>query len=235
MRCGKGHEHESVQAVRDCYGVQTSQAATAAVSKPAAPRHRTNRYAQECCMCRLMVAENAGILFRSPGVGSQRLGQGDWLVRHPSQEDCQEAALLGEIKDMQPQRSQQPRQAANFKAIPQGYYATRKEHGINFWFVRVPDDGGKWDGYRFVRRIVGGGSSPIAIHQPEQLAALHAILEAGVDAAGNLFADEMEQCKWCRKPLTRKASRELRCGSTCAGNRGLGEEWARLDALYDHQ
>lgn len=222
MKCGKGHEHASIAQVKACYGVQGIQ-----------PRTRTNKYAGKCIECGCIVPPETGILFRSPGIGSQRLGQGEWLVRHQPG-DCEEAKLLQDIKTMQP-RQVTAGSKANFKVIPQGYYATAKEHGIDFWFVRVPDDGGKWDGYRFVRRIVGGGGSPVSIRNPEQLAALHAILQAGVEAAGNLFADEMEQCKWCRKPLTLKASRELRQGSTCAGHRGLGEEWARLDALYDHQ
>lgn len=222
MKCGRGHDHATVAEVKACYGMQAS-------SKP---KIRTNRYAGDCIRCGCTVAPEAGILSRSPGVGSQRLGQGDWIVQHVNNDDCAEAKLLQDIKVMQPRRTERIR---NFKEIPQGYYATRKEHGINFWFVRVPDDGGKWDGYRFVRRIIGGGGSPQQIHTSEQLAALHAILDAGVEAAGNLFADEMEQCKHCRKPLTRKASREMRKGSTCADNRGQGEEWARLDALYEHQ
>lgn len=224
MRCGKGHEHATVEQVKACYGVQGN----------VQPKVRTNKYAGTCIRCSGTVAPNTGILSRSPGVGSQRLGQGDWIVQHVNNDDCEEARLLQGIKDMQPKQADKPRQSANFKSIPQGYYATRKEHGIDFWFVRVPETG-KWDGYRFVRRIVGGSGSPISIHGSESVAALHAILEAGVEAAGNLFADELEECKHCRKPLTRKASREMRKGSTCADNRGQGDEWKRLDALYDHQ
>ena len=151
MRCGKGHDHATTAEVRACYGVQTT-------SKPSV---RTNRYAGTCILCGCAVQPETGILFRSPGVGSQRHGQGDWLVQHKPG-DCEEAKLLQDIKTMQPKQAEpwasadvRARDKVNFKAIPQGYYATRKEHGIDFWFVRVPEDG-KWQGYRFVRRIVGG-------------------------------------------------------------------------------
>lgn len=168
-------------------------------------------------MCRLTVAEKAGILFRSPGVGSQRLGQGEWLVRHPSEQDCQEAALLGEIKSMQPQRSQ-PAQRADFSKIAQGYYATASKTGNNdldFWFVRV-EETGRWRGYRFVRRYIGG-RGPQRIGKSEQMAALHAILEATPEAAGDKFADELGKCRDCGRDLTDDESRARKRGPVCAG------------------
>jgi hypothetical protein len=224
MRCGQGHDHATVDEVRACYNVPAGRSASSV---------RTNKYAGTCFRCNCQVLPQTGILSRSPGVGSQRLGQGDWIVQHqPGQ--CEEAKLLQDIKGMQPKQADKPRQTASFKSIPQGYYATHKAQGIDFWFVRVPENG-KWQDYRFVRRIVGGNGSPVSIHGSESVAALHAILEAGVEAAGNLFADEMGECKHCRKDLTRKASRELRCGKHCASKRGLGDEWVRLDNLYGHE
>jgi hypothetical protein len=206
MRCGKGHEHATVAEVRACYSVPASK-----------PSVRTNKYAGTCVGCGNTVQPEQGILFRSMGVGSQRLGEGQWLVRHQPG-DCEEARLLQDIKVMQPKQADKPRQTVNFKSIPQGYYATKSATGNNdldFWFVRVPDDG-KWAGYRFVRRIVGG-RGPQQIHKSEQMAALRAILEAGVEAAGNLYADELGNCKKCGRDLTDDESRARRMGPICAG------------------
>ena len=206
MKCGKGHEHATVAQVKACYGVQGIQ-----------PKVRANKYAGTCIRCGCTVAPEAGILSRSPGVGSQRLGQGDWIVQHVNNDDCDEAKLLADIKDMQPHKAQ-PAQPANFKAISQGYYATKSATGNNdldFWFVRVPEDG-RWQGFRFVKRILGGRGTQ-QIRKPEQMAALHAILAAGTEAAGNLYADELGNCKKCGRDLTDDESRARRMGPVCAG------------------
>jgi len=139
-------------------------------------------------------------------------------VRHPSQEDCQEAALLGEIKDMQPQRSQPAQPRADFSKIAQGYYATASKTGNNdldFWFVRV-EETGRWKGFRFVRRYIGG-RGPQRIGKGEQLAALHAILDATPEAAGDKFADELGKCRDCGRDLTDDESRARKRGPVCAG------------------
>ena len=209
MKCGRGHEHASIAEVRACYGV-------AGNSQPA--RHRTNKYAGTCIRCGCTVAPQAGILSRSPGVGSQRLGQGDWIVQHVNNNDCDEAKLLSDIKDMQPHRAQPATDKPDFKAVAQGYYATKSATGNNdldFWFVRVPEDG-RWQGYRFVKRILGGRGTQ-QIRQPEQMAALRAILAAGTEAAGNLYADELGNCKKCGRDLTDDENRARRMGPVCAG------------------
>jgi hypothetical protein len=130
--------------------------------------------------------------------------------------DCEEAKLLQGIKDMQPQRVKPAGDKADFKAIPQGYYATKSHTGNNdldFWFVRVPEDG-RWAGFRFVKRIVGGRGTQ-EIRSGEQVAALQAILEFGVDAAGMLFAQELGRCRKCGRDLTDETSRSLGIGPTC--------------------
>ena len=209
MRCGKGHDHATVDEVRACYSVPTA-------SKPSV---RTNKYAGDCIRCGCTVAPNAGILSRSPGVGSQRLGQGDWIVQHVNNDDCDEARLLSEIKDMQPHtvRRVVGQTSRDFKAVLPGYYATKSRTGSNdldFWFVRVPEDG-RWAGFRFVKRIVGGRGTQ-SIRGGEQVAALRAIMEAGVEAAGNLYADELGNCKKCGRDLTDEESRARRMGPVCA-------------------
>lgn len=207
IKCGKCQAtHESVAQVRACYGSQASQ-----------PKVRTNKYAGTCIECGCTVPPESGHLFRSPGVGSQRLGQGEWLVRHMPGE-CEEAKLLQGIKAMQPatvRRAVGP-SARDFKAIVQGYYATKSATGNNdldFWFVRVPEDG-KWQGMRFVSRVLGGRGTQ-RIRNGEQMAALRAILEAGTEAAGMLFAQELGRCRKCGRDLTDDTSRQLGIGPVC--------------------
>ena len=109
----------------------------------------------------------------------------------------------------------------NFSDIAQGYYATASKTGNNdldFWFVKVPEDG-KWKGYRFVKRVIGG-HSPERVHKSTQLAALHAIVEAGPALAGKRFADELGRCSNCGRHLTDELSRERGMGPDCYGRLG---------------
>lgn len=208
IKCGKCQAtHESVAQVRACYGSQASK-----------PGHRTNKYAGTCIRCGCTVAPEAGILSRSPGVGSQRLGQGDWIVQHVNNDDCDEAKLLSDIKDMQPKRTVRVvgPTARDFKAVAQGYYATKSTSGNNdldFWFVRIQKDG-RYAGFRSVSRVLGGRGTQ-RIRGGEQVAALRAILAAGTDAAGKLFASELGRCRKCGRDLTDDTSRELGIGPVC--------------------
>jgi len=218
MKCGRGHQHDTVAEVRECYGYAAETVAEGQRNgtRPSkASGYRTNKFAGDCFKCRVRVAPGQGYIFRSPGVGSQRLGQGEWLVSHLDGQcvTAEEAADLDDIKTMQP-RQAKPR--GNFKAIAQGYYATKSRTGSNdldFWFVRVPDTG-KWQGYRFVRRIIGG-HSPQPVRAGESVAALQAILEDGTDAAAHLFAQELGRCYRCGRDLTDETSRQLGIGPVC--------------------
>jgi hypothetical protein len=225
MKCGRGHQHDTVAEVRECYGYAAETVAEGQRNgtRPSkASGYRTNKFAGDCYRCRVRVAPGQGYIFRSPGVGSQRLGQGEWLVSHLDGQCVtpEEAADLDAIRTMQPRYAaeQAQRGKGNFKLIPQGYYATKSRTGTNdidFWFVRVPDTG-KWQGFRFVRRYLGG-QGPIQIRTAEQMAALHAILEDGVEAAGMLFAQELGKCRKCGRDLTDETSRELGIGPVCRG------------------
>ena len=211
MKCGRRHDHASIAEVRACYG-QPAQPARAANGQ------RTNKFAGDCFRCQVRVAPGQGYIFRSPGVGSQRLGEGEWLVSHLDGQCAtpDEIADLAAIKTMQPHVAQPCKPRADFSKIAQGYYATASATGNNdldFWFVRVPEDG-RWQGFRFVKRYIGG-QGPQDIRKPEQMAALHAILEAGPDAAGMLFAQELGRCRKCGRDLTDETSRELGIGPVC--------------------
>jgi isocitrate/isopropylmalate dehydrogenase len=104
----------------------------------------------------------------------------------------------------------------NLKAIVQGYYATKSATGNNdldFWFVRVQTEG-RYAGFRSVSRVLGGRGTQ-RIHNGEQMTALRAILAAGTEAAGMLFAQELGRCRKCGRDLTDDTSRQLGIGPVC--------------------
>lgn len=114
--------------------------------------------------------------------------------------------------------------------MPEGYYAVPSRTGNNdldFYRVDRPRKG-DWAGFVFVKRIIGG-HPPQRISKGEQMGALDRIQRAGWSQAAQKYSRETGQCYRCRIELTDDASRALGLGETCAGHRGLGEEWKRLD------
>ncbi len=118
---------------------------------------------------------------------------------------------------------------AKFKEIPAAYYATPSLTGNNdldFWKVEKPETG-KWDGYVFVKRVIGGhddaniprGSKKKVksqrIERVTQMAALQAIFDYGPDKAHELFGTELKYCRVCGIHLTDELSRELGIGPVC--------------------
>jgi len=104
---------------------------------------------------------------------------------------------------------------ADAKAVPAGYYATKSRTGNNdldFWLVQ--DGKGKWSGYKFVKRILGG-HAPQYMRKQEQWFALNRIAESGIEAGNKLFAAELGRCYKCGKDLTDETSRALGIGPTC--------------------
>lgn len=111
---------------------------------------------------------------------------------------------------------------ADLKGIPAGYYATPSGTGTNdldFWRVDVPKKG-KWEGFSFARRILGGGSGTemrtIDLDNIQQRRALAAIQQAGLDEAGLAFAMAIGRCRKCGLILTDDESRARGMGPTCA-------------------
>ena len=186
--CGKcGNRHESVAQVKRCYGSN---------GKAPANNVRSNRYAGKCAECGGNVAAEAGRIDK---------GTKGWEVRH----------LDGQCVQAQPkQDAQATAQRMDFSDVPGGYYATKNTRGTNdldFWFVKE----GTRPGFRFVKRVIGG-QGPQRISRTESIRALFAIREAGPQAAGELFADELGRCWKCGLPLTAEESRARRMGPICA-------------------
>lgn len=100
--------------------------------------------------------------------------------------------------------------------VPEGRYATPSRTGNNdldFW--KVEQGEGRWAGFTFVRRIIGGSDGAQRIHRTEQRLALEAIERYGVEAAGMLYAEESSRCRRCGRVLTVDVSRHQGYGPEC--------------------
>jgi hypothetical protein len=119
--------------------------------------------------------------------------------------------------------------------VPEGHYAIRSLSGNNdldFYAVDKPSEG-KWKGYTFVNRIVGG-HDPIRIRKSRDITKiLRAIEAAGVTESAQLYAAETGNCYKCNRHLTDYASRSLGIGPVCAEQKGLGGEWNRIRAEFE--
>jgi hypothetical protein len=100
--------------------------------------------------------------------------------------------------------------------VPPGRYAVRSRTGSNdldFFEVKRPEDG-KWAGYTFVERIIGGRDN-VPVRGIAARRALQAIESAGFDEAKLLAAQELGLCSECGRHLTDEESRKLGIGPTC--------------------
>lgn len=100
--------------------------------------------------------------------------------------------------------------------IPEGYYATKSASGHNdldFWKVDKPTEG-RWKGYTFVKRVIGGRAS-VNVRKHEKTEVLRAIREAGPEQAMQLFGQTLGKCGKCGRHLTDEQSRALGIGPVC--------------------
>ena len=129
--------------------------------------------------------------------------------------------------DAAPRTGNVPPPLSYFKGkipFPEGvkklYFATPGEGGaVNFWRLRAGK--GKWEGYAFPDRVLGGDAQAgeemrtVDLDNMQKRLALQAILAFGLDAAGDLFADELTRCRDCGRWLTDEVSRAERRGPDC--------------------
>jgi hypothetical protein len=118
--------------------------------------------------------------------------------------------------------------------VAEGHYAVPAnllgwtENPIYFFRVDKPTEG-RWAGYLFVKHVIGGHPR-INVKRSQKNTILQAILKFGVDKAGQLYGDEIGQCRDCNRELTKYASRKLARGRTCAGKAGIGDLWDEIEA-----
>jgi hypothetical protein len=115
-----------------------------------------------------------------------------------------------------------PPSLVTFKDIPPGYYATPSRTGNNdFDFWRVDPGKGKWEGFRFAVRLLGGDAEPgemmrtVPLENVPMRLALQAIAEYGIEEAGAKFAELLVRCRDCGRFLTDQVSRDEGRGPVC--------------------
>jgi Family of unknown function (DUF6011) len=107
-------------------------------------------------------------------------------------------------------------QTSNLPEVPEGYYAVPSRTGNNdldFFSVDRPSEG-RWAGYVFVKRVIGGHVDT-PVRGSEARLALEAIIEFGIEEAGVLYGREIGRCYVCNRTLTDDLSREMGIGPVC--------------------
>ena len=100
--------------------------------------------------------------------------------------------------------------------VPEGYYAVPSRTGNNdldFFSVDRPSEG-RWAGYVFVKRVIGGHVDT-PVRGTEARMALEAIVEQGISESQALYGREIGRCGVCNRTLTDELSREIGIGPTC--------------------
>lgn len=112
--------------------------------------------------------------------------------------------------------SQVINKSEQYADIAPAYYATKSITGNNdldFWKVDKPSEG-KWAGYIFVMRVIGGNPHK-AVSGREKFRALEEILKAGPRSSATLFGQTIGRCWRCGRHLTDETSRSLGIGPEC--------------------
>lgn len=198
MKCGNvkqhgAHEHGTVAEVKACYGVGQQE------DNPF--DYRQNKFGGKCVKCGVVVPELEGRIDRP---------NGKWEVSHLSGQCPQRPS----VSDVAPQQVKDV--VKRFASIPEGHYAVESLTGNNdldFFRVDRPTEG-KWAGYLFVKRVIGGRpNAPVRGATREK--ALRAIMEASPDKAKARYGQELGQCGECNRTLTDETSRALGIGPVC--------------------
>lgn len=189
VRCGKGHDHESVAEVRACYGVEAGGSVG----------YKKNQYAGTCRKCGGRVGANEGRVDKTE-FGWQASHLDGKCSPKPSKIDVD--AKVGNTD--------------RYAVIPTGHYATKSLTGHNdldFWRVDRPEQG-TYAGRTFVKRIVGG-KPDMNVSRETKFKALEAILEIGPEIAAIIYGQQLGRCSRCNRHLTDETSRRLGKGPEC--------------------
>jgi hypothetical protein len=113
-------------------------------------------------------------------------------------------------------------------SFPAGRYALVKAddddnlNPIEFYHVKIGREGGKWAGYYFVSRMASDEEYPVRNKQ-QRTRVLNAIADNPLEAAQR-YGREFKCCAICGKGLTRRLSRVMGIGPTCAEKVGMPHE-----------
>lgn len=194
IKCGKGHQHETVADVRACYGVSDVDVKIFGINTD----YRENSYPGECQKCGGLVEAKQGRVDKTDA---------GWKVSHLDGKCPKKPAKIAATADFSTGR---------YMKIPQGHYATKSLTGKNdfdFWRVDRPEEG-KWAGGIFVKRIIGG-KPDASVGRTTKFKALNAIIEEGIDITAQRYGTELGRCHRCNRTLTDQVSRRLGIGPEC--------------------
>lgn len=188
VKCGKGHYHDTVADVRECYGVSETF--------PRTLDYRPNKFAGNCGKCGGKVEAEQGRVDKTVE---------GWVAYH----------LEGKCQEI-PAKIDVARVMDRYTEIPVGHYATLSLTGHNdfdFWRVDRPEQG-TYAGRTFVKRIVGG-KPDLNVSRTTKFAALDAILDEGIENTARRYGHELGRCSRCNRRLTDQLSREYGMGPEC--------------------
>jgi hypothetical protein len=108
--------------------------------------------------------------------------------------------------------------------MPDGRYCLDSKGALGFFEVTHGKAGSRWDGYTFVKRLIGspGDYSKLPMNKSLVDETLRRI-EKDPKAAAIRFGKETKHCFRCASPLTHKRSRAAGYGEKCASI--MGWEW----------
>ena len=106
-------------------------------------------------------------------------------------------------------------------SVPDGRYALPAEDG-HFVFYKVEAGTGKWDGYTFVKHLIGSVGSWDEQNTSKAVAkSVLARIAENVEEAARMFGIKAKACGYCASPLSNPQSRAAGYGETCAHNHGF--------------
>jgi hypothetical protein len=198
--------HDTVAEVRRCAGFE-QPAAVATMTRPQAP---------------------GGTVCPRHGVELDAKGN-CWehdAERAMQERERQEDIAVAEYKARRDAAIQEPRpvSAKEFgKEVPGGRYAlqdARTGH-ITFYIVEKPGpENPRWNGYTFVKMLVGSPGDWRKVRVTDWRKALSAIKAFGTEAALRLFAEKARRCGLCNSPISTVRSRAGGIGPVCARKHG---------------
>lgn len=222
--CRKGgnvHQHETVAAVRKCYGAPASTVDAARITDK--QRKFLNALRSERGLETLPddsdISKHEASQEISALLSTKREnypGYSGDMAPGPGGEPgnyAEDAGIAASVRPVAP--SQVLNKGLSRYGVPQGHYATESATGNNdldFWRVQKPDKG-KWAGYTFVNRVIGGRPS-VAVRGATAEAALKAIAK-DVPGASIRYGQELGRCSRCNRHLTDETSRALGIGPEC--------------------
>lgn len=202
-KCGNCHdEHPTLQAVKDCFGLG-QPVTTAQVQAAQAPAQVTPPTDKQVAFLAKLVAERPSQGITDAAAMAAALGK------------AKTSQLIDNLLKMPKETASAPVRIVN-PGVPTGYYAIDSLTGNNdldFFKVDCPTEG-KWAGYTFVKRVVGGHPD-LPVRKGEVHTVLRAILRAQVQEAALRYGKEIGQCCRCNRHLTDETSRAMGIGPEC--------------------